>query len=133
LALGLRIAGLRARVVGVVVAHQLRLDTRVVTRLAGRAAVLLRRHGAEVGDVRLRPEDLLITREWLGAGYGHRTADSERALALAAAREGLELDPVYTAKAMAALLALNARGRFGENPVLFVNTYDSLSRRSSTT
>jgi hypothetical protein len=34
---------------------------------------------------------------------------------------------------MAALLALNARGRFGENPVLFVNTYDSLSRRSSTT
>ena len=128
LALGLRMAGLRTQVVGVVVAHQLKLDARVVTRLAGRAAALLHRHGADVRDVRVGRGDLFITREWLGGGYGHRTSESERALELAAAREGLELDPVYTAKAMAALLDLNARGSLGESPVLFVNTYDSLSK-----
>ncbi len=131
LALGLRMAGLRTRVVGVVVAHQLRLDVPVVIRLARRGEALLRRRGADLGDVSVGADDVVITREWLGAGYGHGTEESSRALALAASREGLELDPVYTAKAMAALVDLNARGLFGEGPVLFVNTYDSLSRSTT--
>ena len=38
-----------------------------------------------------------------------------------AAEERLPLDPVYTAKAMAGLLALRAEGRLGD-PVLFVHT-----------
>ena len=35
----------------------------------------------------------------------------------------MTLDPVYTAKAMAALLALNASGAFGEGPVLYWHPY----------
>ena len=77
----------------------------------------------------MRAGDVETTREWLGEGYGYRTEESERALSLATEREGLLLDPVYTAKAMAALLALNARGAFGRGPVLFVNTYDAVSLR----
>ncbi len=33
------------------------------------------------------------------------------------------LDPVYTAKAMAALIALRERGAFGGGPVLYWHTY----------
>jgi D-cysteine desulfhydrase len=71
-------------------------------------------------------DDLEATDEFLGPGYGHRTPKSESARALAA-EAGVELDPTYTAKALAALLARNADGAFGRGPVLFLNTYDQLS------
>jgi len=48
--------------------------------------------------------------------------ESERAIELGRDAEGLELDPVYTAKAMAALLALARDGRIGGGPVVFLNT-----------
>jgi D-cysteine desulfhydrase len=123
LALGFQLAGLRSRVVGVVVNDQLRLDGPVVARLARRSAALLERRGARLGQLRLEPDMLDLTRDQLGAGYGHpteATEAAERAAALAA-EEGLSLDPVYTAKAMAGLLALRAEGRLAD-PVLFVHT-----------
>ncbi len=120
LALGFQLAGLRTRVVGVVVNDQLRLDAPVLARLARRTARLLERRGARLGPLRLEPDMLDLTREEIGAGYGHPTEAATRAAARAAG-ERLPLDPVYTAKAMAGLLALRERGRLGE-PVLFVHT-----------
>jgi len=61
-----------------------------------------------------------LTRDQIGAGYGHPTEAASRAATLAA-EEGLRLDPVYTAKAMAGLLALREGGRLG-GPVLFIHT-----------
>lgn len=120
LALGFQLAGLRTRVSGVIVNDQLRLDARVITRLARRTAALLERRGARLDELRLEPDMLDLTRAQIGAGYGHRTEAAEEAAALAA-KEQLELDPVYTAKAMAGLLALRAQGRIS-GPVLFVHT-----------
>lgn len=120
LALGLQLAGLRTRVVGVVVNDQLRLDGPVCARLARRSATALERRGARLGALRLEPDMLDLTREQIGAGYGHPTEAAERATALAA-EERLPLDPVYTAKAMAGLLALREEGRLGD-PILFVHT-----------
>ncbi|MDQ3725929.1 MAG: hypothetical protein M3335_08615, partial [Actinomycetota bacterium] len=54
------------------------------------------------------------------AAAEHPTEAAARAAGSAAA-EGLSLDPVYTAKAMAGLLALRAEGRLA-HPVLFVHT-----------
>ena len=59
----------------------------------------------------------------LGAGYGHSTPAAERAIVLFAEREDVVLEPVYTAKAAAALLDLNRRGAFGKGPVLYWHTY----------
>ncbi len=84
LTLGLRMAGLRSRVLGVVVNDSFRLDAD---------------HG------------------WLGATYGASTPESEAALAWAA-EQGLHLEPVYTAKALAAVRARSATG-----PVLFLQTH----------
>ncbi|HEX4463276.1 MAG TPA: pyridoxal-phosphate dependent enzyme [Solirubrobacterales bacterium] len=120
LALGFQLAGLRSRVVGVVVNDQLRLDAPVFARLAQRSAALLERRGARLGALRLEPDMLDLTREQIGAGYGYPTEAAERAAALAA-EERLALDPVYTAKAMAGLLALRRDGRLGD-PILFVHT-----------
>lgn len=120
LALGFQLAGLRTRVVGVVVNDQLRLDPQVLARLARRTANLLERRGARLGHLRLEPGMLDLTRDQIGAGYGHPTEAAKRAAGLAA-EEGLPLDPVYAAKAMAGLLALRAEDRLGD-PVLFLHT-----------
>jgi D-cysteine desulfhydrase len=123
LLLGLRLAGLRSRVVAVVVNDELRLDAGVVARLAGRSARLLRSRGAQIEAPDPGPADITVTREFLGEGYGHRTEEAEAARGRALEEEGLMLDPVYTAKTMAGLMALAARGDLGDGPALFVNTY----------
>lgn len=120
LALGFQLVGMRTRVVGIVVNDQLRLDAPVLARLARRTARLLERRGARLGRLQLEPDILDLTRDQIGAGYGHPTEDAMRAAALVT-KEGLTLDPVYTAKAMAGLLALRAEGSLGD-PVLFVHT-----------
>ena len=116
LLLGLRLAGLRTKVLAVVVNDTLKLDHATLTRLARRSARLLRKRGADVPDP--EPGDLTVTREWLGGGYGHATPESERAIALAREKEGLQLDPVYTAKAMAGALEVDER-----EPLLYLHTH----------
>jgi D-cysteine desulfhydrase len=120
LTLGFQLAGLRTRVVGVVVNDQLRLDAPVMARLARRTARLLERRGARLGRLQLDPGLLELTREQIGAGYGHPT-EAARSAAARAEEERLPLDPVYTAKAMAGLLAMRADGRL-RDPVLFIHT-----------
>jgi D-cysteine desulfhydrase len=92
----------------------------VFARLARRTAALLERLGARLGPLRLEPDMLDLTRDQIGAGYGHPT-DAARSAAALAGEEQLALDPVYTAKAMAGLLVLREEGRLGD-PVLFVHT-----------
>lgn len=121
LLLGLRLAGLPTRVVGVVVNDALRLDATTVLRLARRCERVLRGRGARLPELTLTAADVDLPRDWLGPGYGHATPDGARATELAAAA-GLPLDPVYTAKAMAGLRAMDTAGRFGPGPVLFLHT-----------
>ncbi|HEU0023937.1 MAG TPA: pyridoxal-phosphate dependent enzyme [Thermoleophilaceae bacterium] len=122
LALGFRLAGLHTRVVGVPVTHQLRLDPRSTAKLARRAAALLRRRGAGLPADAPPEDDLTVLDGWIGAGYGHPTAAGEAATAAVRDGDGLALDPVYTAKAVAALRAENRAGRFGDGPVLYLHT-----------
>lgn len=60
---------------------------------------------------------------FVGEGYGRPTPASTEALGLLARREGVFLDPTYTAKAMAGLLALVREGAVTpEQTVLFWHT-----------
>jgi D-cysteine desulfhydrase len=127
LVLGLALAGLRTRVVAVQVNDRTPLSPRRVARLAERARRLLERRGARLPPIRMSQADVRVETRWLGGGYGHRTAEAERALAVAR-EEGLKLEPVYTAKAMAALLALRERGEFEPGPVLYWHTYNALDQ-----
>jgi D-cysteine desulfhydrase len=122
---GLKLAGLRSRLVCVLVNDVIRVDERTVARLARRTLRLLQKHGANVGQVDIAAADLSLERGWLGAGYGHSTPAADRATELFGEREGLMLEPVYTAKAAAALLELNRRGAFGRGPVLYWHTYSA--------
>lgn len=118
LALGLRLAGLDARVLGIDVNDAVRLDDVAISRLANRTAALLRSRGAAV-DARLLPGDVTMRADWLGATYGDPTPASLQAVADARAT-GLELEPVYTGKALAAVRDLGGALR---GPVLWLNTH----------
>lgn len=120
LVLGLQLAGLDTQVVAVVVNDKLRLDSRALLRLARKSARLLRERGAELPELDLDGGNLEVVEDQLGEGYGHRTEAATKATR-AVSQDGLELDPVYTAKAMAGLLALGDEGR-AEGPVVFLNT-----------
>ena len=55
----------------------------------------------------------------LGAGYGVPTASADAATRLLATTEGVLVDPIYTAKALAGLVALARRGELDGQSVVF--------------
>jgi len=57
----------------------------------------------------------------IGPGYGHRSAEGDAAAELVARTEGVFLDPIFAAKAMAGLLAAAGRDEV-EGPVVFLVT-----------
>jgi 1-aminocyclopropane-1-carboxylate deaminase/D-cysteine desulfhydrase-like pyridoxal-dependent ACC family enzyme len=72
---------------------------------------------------RLEAGDLTMHDETIGAGYGIPTAEGMHALRLVARQEGILLDPVYTAKAMAGLIDHIRRGVIGrDETVIFLHT-----------
>ncbi len=118
LALGFRLAGLRTRVLGAVVNDSFPLDADVLVRLANATGELLRKRGAD--DVpTLDVGDLDARDDWLGATYGDPTPASV-AMVRAAAEQGMELEPVYTGKSLAAIADL---GGTLPGPVLWLNTH----------
>jgi len=126
LLLGLRLAGLRSRLVPVVVSDVVPIRSETVTRLTNRTAKLLRGRGASLPPGDVGPEQVTILSDWLGGGYGHPTPAAARAEELVRETEGLELEGVYTAKTMAALVDLVKDGQLRDGPVLYWHTYNAL-------
>ena len=122
LLLGLQLAGLNTGVVAVVVNDTLPLGSREIRDLAGRTETLLRRRGAKFDDVDLDSAELTVTREYLGPGYGYATAEG-RAAQRVGTEYGIPLDPVYTAKAFAGLLEIDAKSRGDDRPIVMLDTF----------
>jgi len=124
LALGIRLAGLRSRVVGVLVTDILPPSAARLARMANATLALLRRADPTIPDARLAPADFAIDRAELGPGYGTPTRAGEAAAARAR-DAGLALEPTYTAKCFAAVLARIESGS-APGPLLFWNTVSSV-------
>jgi D-cysteine desulfhydrase len=104
LAVGLAWAGERIPVVAVRITSRLVTNERVLGRLVHATLSLLRRGGARVPAAADVLSLVRLEHDHLGTGYGHATEEGERTAAAFQAA-GLHLDPTYTAKAAAALLA----------------------------
>jgi D-cysteine desulfhydrase len=126
LLLGLRLAGLRSRLMPVLVSNLTPLSSQSVAGLANRTAQLLRKRGASLPRDEIAPEEVTILSDWLGDGYGHPTAAASQAEELLRETEGLELEGVYTAKTMSALVSLAETGQLRDGPVLYWHTYNAL-------
>lgn len=74
-------------------------------------------------DHRVSGSDLTVDDSFTGPGYGIATPESKEAMELFAKSEGLLLDPVYTSKGAAGLIAYVRRGEFkSTDRVLFWHT-----------
>ena len=116
LAAGAALTGARTGILGVSADDPEPVIEAVVARL-------LREIGEQVGVPDLTYDRVDVDASQVGLGYGIPTSESDAALALAARTEGLLLDPVYTAKAMAGLIAAVRSGTFdADETVLFWHT-----------
>jgi D-cysteine desulfhydrase len=107
--------GAHLPVVGVPVSRPPEECTARITRLATGCA---QRLGSELV---FSADDVVLLGGYLGPGYGKASPEGEEAARLALRTEGLVLDPVFTAKAMAALIAEARSGRMS-GPVVFLHT-----------
>jgi D-cysteine desulfhydrase len=111
-------------IVAVRVVDRLVSNGRATRRLADRTAALLVSHGEQWFNRCARPS-LRIDHRWFGGAYGRPTPAGAAAVARAAAC-GLELEPTYTGKTMAALLADAEAGRLDGKRVLFLHSFSSV-------
>jgi 1-aminocyclopropane-1-carboxylate deaminase/D-cysteine desulfhydrase-like pyridoxal-dependent ACC family enzyme len=110
LLMGARLAGSNARIVGVAVAAPAdELREAITSLLAGLEPLT-----GTTAD----PAEIELSDAERGPGYGQRTSDAEAAAQLLAQTEGILVDPVYTAKALAGVAARVSDGRL-RGPVIF--------------
>ncbi|HIT74083.1 MAG TPA: D-cysteine desulfhydrase family protein, partial [Candidatus Avipropionibacterium avicola] len=120
LVLGCRLLGWDTQVVGICPMppdHEAWNAPTAIAGMASEAAALL---GED-----LAPQDFPIElrQEFVGPGYGIGSPEGREAMALLGRTEGMLLDPVYTAKGFAGLLADVRAGRWGPgDDVVFCHT-----------
>ncbi len=123
LALGLALAGIDAEVQAIRVTETRYASAALAARLLNKTALLMRACDASIpADLAARAR-LSCRDEFFAGGYGRSDAATERAIDVARDELGIALEPTYTGKAMAALLA-DLDGSV-DPPWLFWNTYNS--------
>jgi 1-aminocyclopropane-1-carboxylate deaminase/D-cysteine desulfhydrase-like pyridoxal-dependent ACC family enzyme len=116
---GCRLLGLPTRVLGVSADEPAAGLQPLVRAIVSGIADLLRIDPASLA----KGTAVEVDDRFVGGGYGIPTDASREAIALAARSEALFLDPTYTAKAMAALIAYVRQQRFvAGQTVLFWHT-----------
>ncbi len=118
LALGVKMLGLKTRVVGVNVGAYRR--KKIVDTIIESASGAAKLFGS---NVELQESEVDVRDGYFGKGYGFTTKKSNDALKLVARKEGLIIDPVYTAKTLAFVIDAVKSGEFGkEEAVCFMHT-----------
>ncbi len=118
LIVGCHMAGYEnTRVVGVSPDDPANVIATKVVEIANGCYKLLKMHNC------LSFDQVKVLDEYIGPGYGLDTPDSIESFNLLAASEGIFLDPIYTSKAMAALLDWVRKGKLtDQDTVLFWHT-----------
>ena len=114
---GMRAIGETMPVLGICVRRDASLQHPRVARRAAELAAMIGRPGV------FDPDEVDVSDAALAPGYGKLNDGVREAVSLAARMEALLLDPVYTGKAMAGLIAHVRSGRIAAGSrVLFVHT-----------
>ena len=120
LTVGKQVFGLRADLIGIGIDKGQSGEQTIETQLAQLANATVAKIKV---DTYYTAQDFMVNENYLGSGYGH-IGDLEReAISLMALKEGILLDPVYSARAMGGLLDMVRKGEFRSGQtVLFWHT-----------
>ena len=111
LLVGLRTAGATTAVHGIAVTPPDELRPKILAIVDGLAA--------QPGLPAVPAAEVRLDGGQLGDGYGHPTAAATDAAGLLARTEGVLVDPIYTAKALAGLIAMVEAGAFDGRRIVF--------------
>jgi D-cysteine desulfhydrase family pyridoxal phosphate-dependent enzyme len=117
LELGARMFNASHRCIGIAVSGGEPIKREHAARIANEAAILI---GAAV---RIQADDLATDQDHYGEGYAIATAECVAAIRLVASTEGIILDPVYSGKAMAGMIAHIRNGTISPaETIVFLHT-----------
>jgi D-cysteine desulfhydrase len=123
LAVGCKLAGLRTRLVGVVVSYRWYCTRGRWARMARRTLRMMRHHDAGVPDVEIAARELTVIGSALGDGYAHFT---EAGMTLARefhACQQIQLDGTYTAKTLDGAMQFIRQHSLEDKAHLFWNSF----------
>ena len=117
LAVGAKALSDKAKILGVSVADEKNTYTDYVLDIASDTQTALDL------DLEIEKKNIIVFDEYLGEGYGEMNKEVAEAIQLMSMKEGIFLDPVYTGKALVALMDLVKKGYFEkEDNVVFFHT-----------
>lgn len=119
LEVGVRLAGLQSRIVGVRVADRVVANAWAISRMVRRTLRLI---GA-VDSSNIHARSLELWHDDFGDGYAIPTEAGKRAVAMMAEHEGITLEDTYTGKALSGLIHYVKTHGYQDEPVLFWHTY----------
>lgn len=125
LALGMALAGLHSEVQAVRVSPAEIMNRERLDRLMAKTAAMLNRLDPDIPADLHRKAQIEIRHEFFGEGYARSTPATDAAIGVARDALGLDLEPTYTGKAMAALLHDAALPHHRDAALMFWNTYNS--------
>jgi len=126
LLLGLELAELKTKVIGIGVTDPSWSSKEATIDLASKTLDLMRKKDSSIPDVSKRlSERLIIDHEYFGGQYGKPTKEALEAIELAK-KDGLKLEHVYTGKTLAGLIDYIRTSKVQkEDVILFWNTKSS--------
>lgn len=119
--LGAKTSGFRGRITGISIDRRPDGEDAFppqLAALANQTAELLE------SDVRLKPDDFELEYGYLGAGYAVVGDNERRAIRMLAESEGLFVGPVYTGRALGALIDCIEKGKWRNETICFWHTGD---------
>jgi len=124
LLLGLKAAQLSTRLVAVQVVPDVVANPDLFATFYQQLNIFLNQQDPAFPILPLSPEDVTITTDFLGEGYGFSTPEAREAISLFKDNESISLDPVYTGKTAAGMVSHCRNERSGK--ILFWNTKSSV-------
>ena len=118
LELGVRLLGLDTKILGMSISRHIRDKSEEIAEMCNSTIDFM-----DVNIKKFSPEQIFVNYDFVGEGYAIPSKECIDAIYKTASLEGIILDPVYTGKAMAAMLNLLDKKYFKKNEnIVFIHT-----------
>lgn len=122
---GLKLAGLKSKIIGVRVSEPIVANKKNIIKMANKTLAYISKYTKNKIVEYVANDDFEILTNYLGKGYGYSIPKLDETISFLQLKEGIKLDPTYTAKTMLALIDF-VRNSDKKYNILFVNTLNSV-------
>lgn len=125
LELGVRIAGLKSKVVSVKVVEKIISNKNKIASLANKTSLFLNSIDDSFPKIKIKPQEIVFLDDYFGCGYAKFTKEGIASVKIMEEMENIHLEGTYTGKTLAALFDWCKNKNISSKTILFWNTYNS--------